>query len=194
MIGSLAKSTVPSGNRPDVAGEAQLGELLESAVGEAVLTRQPFELLGRERQPLEELHHLLEARRDEEVARLRRQPPEEQLEHRGIRHALLVVGLQHGELIQIGEQGARAGIAGRHLRRRRESEKSFKSYHAPSRRQATAALRRRARASTECPGAAGDLANAHISQSPASQGRATLGARSDAEFAAITPAGSRVRP
>ena len=33
----------------------------------------------------------------------------EELEHRGLRHAALVVRLQHGELVEVGEQRARQG-------------------------------------------------------------------------------------
>jgi len=52
------------------------------------------------------LQRLFEAGRHEKAAMLR-QPPDEKLEDGGIVHSLLEVRLQHGELIQVGEQGAR---------------------------------------------------------------------------------------
>jgi len=48
---------------------------------------------------------LLQARGDQEVARLR-QLAHEELEHRHPAHALVMIGLEHGELVEVGEQRA----------------------------------------------------------------------------------------
>ncbi len=50
-------------------------------------------------------HHLLQAAGHQEAA-LGRQLADEQLEHRGLRHAVRGVGLQHRKLVEVGQQQA----------------------------------------------------------------------------------------
>ena len=66
----------------------------------------PVELFRAEGEPLGEVERLLEPRGNEEVAS-RRQLAHEQLEDGRLRHFALVIRLQHGELVQVGEQRAR---------------------------------------------------------------------------------------
>ena len=58
---------------------------------------------GEKRRVSRILERLLESGRDQETAS-RRQPAHEQLEHRGLGLAALEIGLQHVELVEIGEQ------------------------------------------------------------------------------------------
>ena len=124
-MGSLAKNTVPSGMRPTSPVKRRLASWSMKLRLKRFWRREPLELFGRERAGPRDTRPPAPGRRRRRSCVLGRQPAEEQLEHRGIRHAALVVGLQHGELVQIGEQRARAGIAGLHLRRRRGDRKSL---------------------------------------------------------------------
>ena len=54
-------------------------------------------------QGLEVVEDLLQARGEQEGA-LVGQLAHEELEHRRLRHALAVVGLQHGQLVEVGQQ------------------------------------------------------------------------------------------
>ena len=95
------------GHRVDVAGEAELAQARQQFVGEAPLARQPVDFAVGERERLEEVERLLESGRDQETA-LSGQLAHEQLEHRGLDHPAMQVGLQHRQLVQVGEQRAHA--------------------------------------------------------------------------------------
>lgn len=100
---------VETGEIAGARGE-QAGQRIDEVLAEAAAAGQPVELRVGEAQALEVVEHLLEAGRDEEVAALRHLAHEE-LEHRGPVHAAVEIGLQHGELVEIGEQRARRHAA-----------------------------------------------------------------------------------
>ena len=104
-----------------VPGKAQAGEAVGEIAAEDARARDPLELLVGEAQSFDEIERLLESRRHEEIA-LGRQLAREELEHRGLGHAALEVRLQHGELVQIGEQGAGQRVHGATLAKGRAGE------------------------------------------------------------------------
>ena len=72
----------PFRHRVDVAGEAQVREIVEQPLAESPAPRQPFELLRREMQALREIQRLFKAGGDQEsragpaaCARRTRKPP-----------------------------------------------------------------------------------------------------------------------
>ena len=79
-----------------------------NAPREAPAAPEPVELLRREAQGLEVVEHLLEAGRDEVVAPLGELAHEELEDRRGL-HAPGEVRLEHGELVEVGEQHAGGG-------------------------------------------------------------------------------------
>jgi hypothetical protein len=87
----------------DLAGETQLRETAQKAWTEAGAFAQPLQFGLAELQRLERTQHLLEARRDEKVA-ARRELAHEELEAGEPVHAAVQIGLQHRELVQIGQQ------------------------------------------------------------------------------------------
>lgn len=91
-------------HRPDVAAEAEVAQRLQEGRAEAPAVRQPTQFIRGEAQALEIVEGLFDARDEQEVARLG-QAAHEQLEHRPVLHALVEVGLQHRQLVQVGEQG-----------------------------------------------------------------------------------------
>ncbi|OIQ74721.1 hypothetical protein GALL_436230 [mine drainage metagenome] len=104
------------GHRVDVAAETQLGQTVDEAAVESGLMAQPVEFGAVEAQLLEHFQHLLEPGREQEIAP-RGKAAHEELEHRGVVHAGRVVGLQHRQLVQVGEQhgrGARRHRGGSH--------------------------------------------------------------------------------
>jgi hypothetical protein len=101
----IGKEQRALGHGVHVAGEAPAGEPCREPRAEDLRALDPIELLGAEAQRLQQLERLLQARGDEELP-AGRKLAHEQLEHRRFRHLLLVVRLQHGELVQVGEQRA----------------------------------------------------------------------------------------
>src|SRR6202048_5547122 len=69
----------------------------------------PFQVIARETQLLEEIERLFKPGVEQETAP-RRQFAHEKLEYRGLRVSMIQVGLHHVELVEIGEQRAFAGI------------------------------------------------------------------------------------
>ena len=92
-----------------VAGEAQFGELIGKVPAEAPAFSHPIEFFPGEAQVFEELQHLLEPGRHQKIA-VPRQPPDKKLEDGDIVHPLREVRLQHGELVEVGEQGTFPGF------------------------------------------------------------------------------------
>ena len=93
------------GHGVHLAGETQVRQPPGEFLAEASAAPDPIKLLLGETQVLEELKRLFEAGGDEKGA-VRRQPPHEEFEHRDVVHVLLEICLQHGELVQVGEQRA----------------------------------------------------------------------------------------
>lgn len=87
------------------AAEAQVAQIIEEPWREGSVPRQEFELRCGEAQLTDELQRLLKTGGDEETAR-RRQPAHEELEYGGLLHALLEIGMRHGELVEVCEQRA----------------------------------------------------------------------------------------
>ncbi len=98
----------------DVAGESEAGKIIDQPLPEPAGAGKPVDFLGREAQVLEKIERLLEPGRDQETAS-RRQPADEELEHRRSGLAMIQVGLNHVELIEIGEQRVRRPIHVGHL-------------------------------------------------------------------------------
>ena len=95
----------PFRHRVHVAGEAKRGKIVEQPHPEPAAARQPLDLLRREAQ-LFEVERLLEPGRHHEAAS-GREVAEEELEYRGLRLAMIQVGLNHVELVEIGQQRRR---------------------------------------------------------------------------------------
>ena len=122
-MGSLAKNTVPSGNGVDVAGEAQARELVDELGREAILARKPLQLFGaRNARPSRNSTTCSRPAARKKLRCLGGSRRKNSSNTARVGHAMLVVRLEHGELIQVGQQGAGAGIAGmRGFHRRRFS-------------------------------------------------------------------------
>ena len=83
-----------------VAGESHPRKMLRKPAPEPPRALHPRQFLGRKAQLLQECQRLLQPRRDQKVA-ARRQFSHEELEHRDFPHAVRVVHIEHGELIQV---------------------------------------------------------------------------------------------
>jgi hypothetical protein len=95
------------GDRADVPGEPQGGEIAQELRIEAAEGTEIAEVLGREAEGPRELQRMLEARRHHEGPR-GRQPAGEEAERRRIPHAFSEEGGGHRELVQICEEGGAA--------------------------------------------------------------------------------------
>ena len=93
----------------DIAAEPKSGEVIEKLLAETRTACQLLDFLRREPQVLQEVERRLESGRHQESAS-RRQLANEELEHGGFCVAMLKVGLEHVELIEVGEQRAGFGI------------------------------------------------------------------------------------
>ena len=103
-IGSSAKNTRAFRHGMDVAGEAKVGEVRSSNPSpNRPRAREPVDLVGGEAQVLEEVERLFEAGGHQEAAP-RRQPADEEFEHRRLGLAMVQVGLDHVELVEVGQQ------------------------------------------------------------------------------------------
>jgi hypothetical protein len=89
-----------------IAGEAQPCQLIGEIPAEASALPHPVEFVLGEAQVFEELQHLLETGCHQKIA-VPWQPPDKKLEDGDVIHPLREVRLQHRELVEIGEQGAR---------------------------------------------------------------------------------------
>ncbi|MNN65523.1 hypothetical protein D3C81_1810320 [compost metagenome] len=93
-----------------VAGEAQLRQVVDEGRPEHALPAQPLQFGRGETQAFQVVQGLLQAGGDVEVA-AGRQLAGEELEHRRVEHAVLEIALQHGQLVQVGEQDPGRGKA-----------------------------------------------------------------------------------
>ena len=93
----------------DIAGEAKTGKAVEQSFVEPVRASQPVDLFGREAKIFEKIQHLLEAGGDQKSP-ARREFADEKFEDRRLGLAMVQIGLDHVELIEVGEQGARQWI------------------------------------------------------------------------------------
>ena len=89
----------------DRAGEAEIGQRSHEIGTEATGAGQPVPLLGGKAQILQIIQRLFQTGGQQEIP-LRRQATHEQLERGRFVHAFGVISLEHGELIQIGQQRA----------------------------------------------------------------------------------------
>ena len=92
-------------HRVNVAGEAQVGEMIEEVFPEPAGVPEPIELLAGKAQLLEEPEHLLEPGRNQKAS-VARKLAHEELEDRGFGLTTIQVRLHHVELIEIGQQHA----------------------------------------------------------------------------------------
>ena len=102
------------GHGIDVAGEAEFLQPAQEALGEAAERGKVVQALAGEPQALEVAEHVVEAAGEKVVAPLG-QAPNEEAEGGRFVHASLDVRLQHGELVEIGEQ-AEVGVVDPELR------------------------------------------------------------------------------
>ncbi len=123
----------------DVAVETEAGELIEQVPLESVGAGKPVDLFGAEAEGFQEIERLFEAGGHQEAA-ARRQFADEELEHRGFGVAMIQIGLDHVEMIEVGEQRA-----GRRIHRvaRRAKDRILKSRDFPLIQPALAQTRRR---------------------------------------------------
>ena len=105
----IGKENGAFGHCVDIAAEPQSGEVIEKLLAKTRAACQLLDLLRREPQVLQEFESRLEPGRHQESAP-RWQLADEELEHGGFRVAMLKVGLEHVERIEIGEQRAGCGI------------------------------------------------------------------------------------
>ena len=85
------------------ARETKPLEIIEQFFSEPPAFRQPGEFIGLESKLLQELQHLLQAGREEEISR-RRQFAHREFEHRRFMLLRFDVCLEHRQLIKIGQQ------------------------------------------------------------------------------------------
>jgi hypothetical protein len=104
------------GHGIDVAGEAEALQPAQEALAERAERGEVVEVRAGEAQALEVAEHVVEAAGEEVVAPLG-QAAHEETEGGGLLHAALDIGLQDGELVEIGEQ-AEVGVVYPALRRR----------------------------------------------------------------------------
>ena len=104
-MGSLAKNNVPSGMAWTSPVKRKLGKIVERGGAEPAGALQPVDLVCGEAQLLEEFERLLEPRGNQKAAP-GRQLAHEQLEDRRLGLAIGQIGLDHIELVEVGEEGA----------------------------------------------------------------------------------------
>jgi len=107
----VGKTDSALGDRMHVAGEAEAAQIIEQIFPEAAGAFEPVDLGGGELQRLEIIERVIEAGGEQEGAP-RRQPPHEKLEHRLAVLATIQIGLDHVELVEIGEQRTGRGHHG----------------------------------------------------------------------------------
>ncbi len=86
----------------DLAAEAESRQPIDEVVAEAAAVSQPGELILAKAKVLEVVEGLFEPGGEQEVA-LRGQGAHEEFEDRGVVHALVEIGLQHGEFVEVGQ-------------------------------------------------------------------------------------------
>ncbi len=92
-------------DREHVAGEAEVRQIVEQALGKHVQRLQIGNIVGAEAEFLQFIEKNVEAAGKEEVAAFR-QIADEEAERRRLVHAANAIGAQHRQFIEIGEQTA----------------------------------------------------------------------------------------
>ena len=90
-------------HREHVAAEAQARQFAHELRRKERRALHPFEFLGTKAQAFQKIQRLLEPGCQQEVA-LRGKLADEKLEHCGLTHAPRKISVQHGELVEVGEQ------------------------------------------------------------------------------------------
>jgi hypothetical protein len=101
----IGKKRGPFRHRMHLAGEAEIGEIIDQPWAEFSCACEPLQLFSRESQVLQKIERLLKSRSDQE-AMLRRQLSHEEFENCDAGLAGLQIGLDHGQFIQIRQQRA----------------------------------------------------------------------------------------
>ena len=109
-IGSSAKTRCPPAGRATSPVKRRVASVVDEVAREAAAPPASRSSASRKRAFSRNSDRLLQPRRHQETAPAG-QLAHEELEHRGLRHAVLQIGLQHGELVEVGEQQAAAGVA-----------------------------------------------------------------------------------
>jgi hypothetical protein len=90
------------GHGVDVTAEPEFRKVVEECHPKAPTSRQPLDLLCREVEVFEEVERRLQPGRHQKSA-LSRQLAHEEFEHRGLGLAMIQIGLNHVQLVKIGE-------------------------------------------------------------------------------------------
>ena len=91
------------GDGMDVAGEVEVPQPVKKALGKFTQGGQITDIVYSEAQVFQVLEDGIEAAGQQEVA-ARGKAAHEQAEYGRIQHAFLVIGLEHGQFVEIGEQ------------------------------------------------------------------------------------------
>src|SRR6516225_5416380 len=86
-----------------ISSEAEFGKVVEQSFAKSAAACEPVDVLGRKSDVFEEGEGLFESRRDQEAATGRKLSHEE-FEYGRLPLAMVQVGLDHVELIEIGQQ------------------------------------------------------------------------------------------
>ena len=97
------------GDGVDVAAEAEVAEIVEKVFVESAGALEPIDVGGGEAKIFEKIQRLLEPGGEQKPAP-RRQAAHEQLEHRRLGVAMIQIGLDHVDLIKVGQQRAGCGF------------------------------------------------------------------------------------
>ena len=101
----VGKAHAAFGNCMDVAGETEVFEVIKQVVAKAPGAPEPVDLLRRVTHGLEKFERVLQSRGKQKAAP-RRQPPDEEFKHGLTVFALVQVGLDHVQFVEVGEEGA----------------------------------------------------------------------------------------
>ena len=102
--GRAGEVALALGVAPDVAREAPRGQELRGLLGDDPLAVQPFDLLGVELEALQRLENAAGTGHDAEAARGGQAAPEQLKRAAAMRGAILQGGVEHRELVHIGQQ------------------------------------------------------------------------------------------
>ena len=109
--GLVGEKYCPFRQSLDGAGKAEIGQRGDEIGAESPGAGQPVQFRRLKAQVLQIIQRLFQTG-GEQKATLLRQAAHEQLEHSRFMHALGVVSLEHGELIQVGQQHAVSRVHG----------------------------------------------------------------------------------
>ena len=98
----VRKENSALGHCVNFAGKAKAREVVQEIPVKATCLLQPIDFLGRERQTFKKIQRLFETSCDEKSPP-RWKLPHEKFEHRRLRLAMIQIGLDHVELIKVGQ-------------------------------------------------------------------------------------------